>query len=79
MNTKQNIPTPASTTESIFGFTPEEAREFETMPHIFHNTEEELLNQFSSEFDKTEMGKNKIAINNLIDKFIQDCKRGALK
>jgi len=46
MTTNQNTPT--STTESIFGFTPEEAREFENMPHIFHNTEEELLNMFPS-------------------------------
>ena len=48
MNTNQNTPTLASTTESIFGFTPEEAREFENMPHIFKNTEEELLNMFPS-------------------------------
>jgi hypothetical protein len=38
----------ASTTESVFGFTPEEAREYDAMPREFHNTEEELLNFFPS-------------------------------
>ena len=46
MNTNRTAST--STTESIFGFTPEEARDFENTPHTFKNTEEELLNFFPS-------------------------------
>jgi len=37
------------------------------------------MQEQQKKFDQTEMGKNKIAINNLIDKFLQDCKRGAIK
>jgi hypothetical protein len=44
MTTNQNVP---STTETLFGFTPEEARAFEAEPHTFRYTEEELLNHFS--------------------------------
>ena len=46
MNATRTAPT-TSTTESIFGFTPEEARAFEAEPHTFRHTEEELLNFFS--------------------------------
>jgi hypothetical protein len=35
---------------------------------------EDFIRAQKEAFDKTEIGKNKIAVENLIEKFLEDCK-----